>query len=181
MAAQVAELTVEQAKKSLQDQATQAPKNGESQFDGILARKAGEPGGYTGPATLPGSGLQLNGTPSVNGAAEATRVKLEQYLQSTAPSSTTSSTATDRSAPVTSKSDSSRLTRSISNIISELEQGQGRLDKLIASGLSGKELSVTEMLSLQASMYKYTQEMELTGKVVEKATNGLKETLKTQV
>jgi hypothetical protein len=180
MAAQVAEVTIEQAKKSLQDQATQAPKNGESKFDGVLASKAGD-GSYTGPATVPGGSLQLNGTPSVNGAAEATRVRLEQYLQATAPSDTTSSTLTDRSAPVTSKSDSSRLTKSITNIISELEQGQGRLDKLISSGLSGKELSVTEMLSLQASMYKYTQEMELTGKVVEKATNGLKETLKTQV
>ncbi len=30
-------------------------------------------------------------------------------------------------------------------------------------------------------MYKYTQELELTGKVVEKATSGLKDTLKTQV
>ena len=30
-------------------------------------------------------------------------------------------------------------------------------------------------------MFKYTQELALTGKVVEKATTGLKDTLKTQV
>jgi hypothetical protein len=42
-------------------------------------------------------------------------------------------------------------------------------------------MSNSEMLSLQAGMYKYTQELELTGKVVEKATSGLKDTLKTQV
>ena len=36
-------------------------------------------------------------------------------------------------------------------------------------------------MALQAGMYKYTQELELTGKVVEKATSGLKDTLKTQV
>ena len=34
---------------------------------------------------------------------------------------------------------------------------------------------------MQAGMYKYTQELDLVSKVVEKATSGLKDTLKTQV
>ena len=69
----------------------------------------------------------------------------------------------------------------VSRVVSELEQGQLRLDKLIDAGVSGKQFSNAELLSLQASMYKYTLELDLTSKVVEKATSGLKDTLKTQV
>ena len=69
----------------------------------------------------------------------------------------------------------------VSHVVSELEQGQQRLDKLIDAGMSGKSFSNAELLSLQASMYKYTLELDLTSKVVEKATSGLKDVVKTQV
>jgi len=69
----------------------------------------------------------------------------------------------------------------VSHVVSELEQGQLRLDKLIEAGTSGKQFSNAELLSLQASMYKYTLELDLTSKVVEKATSGLKDVVKTQV
>jgi hypothetical protein len=66
-------------------------------------------------------------------------------------------------------------------VVEDLERGQGALDKLINGSLRGRQFSQTELLALQASMYKYSQELDLTSKVVEKATNGLKDTLKTQV
>jgi hypothetical protein len=69
----------------------------------------------------------------------------------------------------------------VSRVVRELEQGQLRLDKLIGAGVSGKQFSNAELLSLQASMYKYTLELDLTSKVVEKATSGLKDVVKTQV
>ncbi|WP_224372504.1 ATP-dependent helicase HrpB [Hyalangium versicolor] len=69
----------------------------------------------------------------------------------------------------------------VSHVVSELEQGQLRLDQLIGAGVSGQQLSNSELLSLQASMYKYTMELDLTSKVVEKATSGLKDVVKTQV
>jgi hypothetical protein len=69
----------------------------------------------------------------------------------------------------------------VSHVVRELEQGQARLDTLIDAGVSGKQFSNAELLSLQASMYKYTMELDLTSKVVEKATNGLKDVVKTQV
>ncbi len=83
--------------------------------------------------------------------------------------------------PVAAKSETSKATDAMMKMMSDLEKGQGVLDKLISGGLSGKEFSSSELLALQAGMYKYTQELELTGKVVEKATSGLKDTLKTQV
>lgn len=66
-------------------------------------------------------------------------------------------------------------------MMGDIEKGQGVMDRLISEGLSGRQFQSSELLALQAGMYKYTQELELTGKVVEKATSGLKDTLKTQV
>jgi hypothetical protein len=66
-------------------------------------------------------------------------------------------------------------------MMGDIEKGQGVMDRLISEGLSGRNFQNSELLALQAGMYKYTQELELTGKVVEKATSGLKDTLKTQV
>jgi hypothetical protein len=69
----------------------------------------------------------------------------------------------------------------VSHVVHELEAGHLRLEKLIQASTSGKEFSNAELLSLQASMYKYTLELDLTSKVVEKATSGLKDVVKTQV
>ena len=83
--------------------------------------------------------------------------------------------------PVQARSETSRVTGMLSKMVGDIEKGQGVMDKLINGGLAGKSFNSSELLALQAGMYKYTQELELTGKVVEKATSGLKDTLKTQV
>jgi hypothetical protein len=83
--------------------------------------------------------------------------------------------------PVTQKSEVNKSGSMVMSMMSSMEKGQASIDQLINGGLSGKKFSNSELLALQAGMYKYTQELELTGKVVEKATSGLKDTLKTQV
>jgi hypothetical protein len=83
--------------------------------------------------------------------------------------------------PIAQKAETSKATSALSSMMANMEKGQASIDKLINGGLNGKSMSQQEMLKLQAGMYKYTQELELTGKVVEKATSGLKDTLKTQV
>ena len=69
----------------------------------------------------------------------------------------------------------------ISDIISSIENGTKRIDALIKSSLSNKNMSNSELLSMQAQIYKYSQELDLCSKVVDKATNGLRDVLKTQV
>ena len=61
------------------------------------------------------------------------------------------------------------------------ENAEASAAALINTGMGGKPMSNGELLSLQASMYKYSQELDLTSKVVEKATSGLKDVVKTQV
>ena len=84
-------------------------------------------------------------------------------------------------APATQAEASSVTAKSLMSVMDGVEKGQASLDKLIGSAMQGKKFSNAELLSLQASMYKYSQEMDLTSKIVEKTTTGLKETLKTQV
>ncbi|NMO23043.1 ATP-dependent helicase HrpB [Pyxidicoccus fallax] len=69
----------------------------------------------------------------------------------------------------------------VSHVVRALEQGQRDLDRIIQEASSGKQFSNAELLSLQASMYRYTQELDLVSRVVEKATTGLKDVVKTQV
>lgn len=89
---------------------------------------------------------------------------------------------TDKAAlPVGESAEVQQSAGTLAQMLSEIERGQDVMDKLIKAGVSGKEFSSSELLALQASVYRYSQELELTGKVVEKATSGLKDTLKTQV
>jgi hypothetical protein len=83
--------------------------------------------------------------------------------------------------PVAQKAEVNKAGGMMSGMMSNIEKGQVQLDKLINGGLNGKQFSNSELLGLQAGMYKYSQELDLCGKVVEKATSGLKDTLKTQV
>ncbi len=84
--------------------------------------------------------------------------------------------------PVAQKTEVSKSSSMISSVFANLEKGDSHINKLINGGISGgKAMSNQELLSMQAGMYKYTQELDLVSKVVEKATSGLKDTLKTQV
>ena len=55
------------------------------------------------------------------------------------------------------------------------------MTKIMHMALSGRQFSPTELLAMQAGVYRFSQELHLTGKVVEKATGGIKQTLNTQV
>jgi hypothetical protein len=83
--------------------------------------------------------------------------------------------------PVTQKNEVSRSKSILMSMMDNLEKGGAAIDKLLNGGLAGRNFSNSELLGLQAGMYKYTQELDLCSKVVEKATSGLKDTLKTQV
>ena len=167
------------AQQKLQDQgAQQVNKQGASKFDAALANKA-----------------QAAGGPEQVQAAQATQAtqRAEQVRQAEAVNKTEKAAlnkvnnaaqepATARGAEaVNGKQEAGKVGNMLSHVVGELEKGQVNMEKLIQAGASGKTFSNAELLSLQAGMYKYTQELDLTSKVVEKATSGLKDTLKTQV
>ncbi len=66
-------------------------------------------------------------------------------------------------------------------LLGSLVEDQNKLDEIIKAATSGKSYNQQELLAIQASVYKFSQELELTSKVVEKATSGVKQTMQTQV
>jgi transcription termination factor NusB len=66
-------------------------------------------------------------------------------------------------------------------LLDQIVEGQNKLDDIIKMSLSGKKFDYQELLAIQASVHKFSQELELTSKVVEKATSGVKQTMQTQV
>jgi hypothetical protein len=164
------------AQQKVQDQgAQQVNKQGASKFDAALANKAQGPeqaqAAQAAQATQRAE--QVRQAESVNKTEKAALNKVNTAGQEP---------ATARGAEaVTGKQEASKTGGMLSHVVSELEKGQVNMEKLIQAGASGKSFSNAELLSLQAGMYKYTQELDLTSKVVEKATSGLKDTLKTQV
>jgi hypothetical protein len=66
-------------------------------------------------------------------------------------------------------------------VLQQVVNGQNKLDDIIKMATSGKTYGNQELLAIQASVYKFSQELELTSKVVEKATSGVKQTMQTQV
>lgn len=69
----------------------------------------------------------------------------------------------------------------IQRIMEDVMQGQNKLEEIMALSLSGRNFSMPELLAMQAGVYRFTQELELTSKVVEKATSTIKQTMNTQV
>ncbi|HEY8207917.1 MAG TPA: ATP-dependent helicase HrpB [Myxococcaceae bacterium] len=65
--------------------------------------------------------------------------------------------------------------------VDQVAQAQHRLDRVLALAQSGKTFSPAELLGLQAQVYSASQELDLAGKVVEKATSGVKQILQTQI
>lgn len=69
----------------------------------------------------------------------------------------------------------------LKSVLNQVVDGQNKLDQIIKMATSGKVYGNQELLAVQAAVYKFSQELELTSKVVEKATSGVKQTMQTQV
>lgn len=66
-------------------------------------------------------------------------------------------------------------------VLDHVSAAQARMDQVLKIAESGKSFSPAELLSLQAHIYRASQELDLAGKVVEKSTAGVKQVLQTQV
>lgn len=86
-----------------------------------------------------------------------------------APSSTTVGGA--------EKAESSHLL----HMIQKISQGESEMNKIMSEAMSGKQFSPADLIGMQAKVFHFTQELDLTSKVIEKATGGIKQTLSTQL
>ena len=64
----------------------------------------------------------------------------------------------------------------------KLSRGEtDKMNKILQMATSGKKFSPQELLALQSGMHKYTNELELVTKIVEKTSEGVKKTMETEV
>jgi hypothetical protein len=150
----------------------QAQKAGPSKFDQAMKPQ--------GPDVAQKAG-QVQATQQAQHVDKAKQIEQAGKIQKSALNKVSDKLTAKGMDPVAQKNEVNKSTSLLQGMVENMEKGQVSIDKLIQGGLNGKNFSNTEMLAMQAGMYKYTQELELTGKVVEKATSGLKDTLKTQV
>jgi hypothetical protein len=65
--------------------------------------------------------------------------------------------------------------------LERVSQAQKRLDHILALAESGRTFTPAELLAFQAHVYAASQQLDLAGKVAEKATGGIKQVLQTQI
>jgi hypothetical protein len=176
------------AQQKLQDQgAQQTNKQGASKFDGVLADKA-QGAGQVDAAQGVNKAQAAQATQKADAVRQVETVNKTEKAALNKVSGAGQEPMTAKGAePVQGKAEAAKSSKAggagsmMTQVIGDLEKGQVNLEKIISQASSGKQFSNAELLSLQASMYQYTQQLDLTSKVVEKATTGLKDVVKTQV
>ncbi|HEX4621641.1 MAG TPA: ATP-dependent helicase HrpB [Myxococcaceae bacterium] len=184
MAVPTAPLTaaqIAQQKAGPEQASQQVSKQGQSKFDHAMAQGTQQAQGVQGPSEVQRA-TQVQRVQQTQQVQQVNKLDPTQLNKVGLGTGQGSSTLSSKAlTPITAKAETNKTIAAMSSMVAEMEKGQGLLDKLIQGGLKGVKFNNTQLLSLQAGMYKYTQELDLTGKVVDKATTGLKETLKTQV
>ena len=77
--------------------------------------------------------------------------------------------------------DSRPLWSGLQRVMEDVFQGQNKLDEIINLSMTGRNFSTPELIALQAAVYRFTQELELMSKVVDKGTGTIKQVMNTQV
>lgn len=71
--------------------------------------------------------------------------------------------------------------KQLAQAVEQVKSAQQQLDHILQLAESGRTFSSAELLSIQARVACASQQLDLAGKVVEKATSGIKQVLQTQV
>jgi hypothetical protein len=111
---------------------------------------------------------QVQATHQVQAPAEAGKILQQAKINANMPSTRVGAAE---------KSEQSKL----GDMLQKLIGGQDKMTQIMNMATSGRQFSPAELLAMQAGVYRFSQELELTSKVVEKATSGIKQTMNTQV
>ena len=113
-----------------------------------------------------------NQVQQVEGTTKSTNVLMNAKVNAMTPTTN----------PTTKVGATARAQRSqMADMIEGLVNGQDKMTQIMDMAMSNKKMSPQELLAMQAGVYRFSQELELTSKVVEKATSGIKQTMNTQV
>ncbi len=74
----------------------------------------------------------------------------------------------------------SPFSRVLAGLGKEIDHGETLVGRAMAGASHGKELGGLELLALQAGVYRYSEAMDLTAKVIDRACSGLKTVIQGQ-
>ena len=66
-------------------------------------------------------------------------------------------------------------------MITRLRRDERRLDRHLRRALAGQQLEMPQLVALQSLAFRYSQRVELLGKLVDRLTSAVKQTLQMQV
>jgi hypothetical protein len=91
-----------------------------------------------------------------------------------------SSTSAPASAPRPADAPSP-VARNLTRALDNINKGEARVDALLEAAAKGKTFSAGELIALQATVFKYSQTVEVLSRATDKLVGALKQTLGTQV
>ena len=119
--------------------------------------------------------------------------EVQKTSQSIRPASIQATPQTQQSQRVnaTQKSDSTRFEKlgqnkssvgkGVASFLDKMDARKGSLDTLMKQAMEGKNFNNKQLLVLQYKVSTFSMEMDLTSKLVEKTTGGIKQAMNTQV
>jgi hypothetical protein len=155
---------MQEMQKQMAQQAQEQQKVGGPQFDNVMANK-----GVNDPTKVQEL-TKVTEIQKTHTAADVLRTAQAQQVG-----------GVDTSIDVKRVEGAQKTESGLKALLGQVVEGQNKLDEIIKMATSGKTYGNQELLAIQASVYKFSQELELTSKVVEKATSGVKQTMQTQV
>ncbi len=145
------------------------------------------PGGIDGIGDGQGPAAPQHTTPNPAGPARApsrsgtrfAEVMSSQRTQHASPAPTTPPTPSVQEATHSKQADGG-VSEMIRHAGRSIARGERMVNRAIRAARSGKVFSQEELIALQAGVYRYTQELELAAKLVDKSTQAVKRTVESQ-
>ncbi len=142
------------------------------------------PGGIDGIGGGPGPAARLQ-TPTPARAPSETRGTrfadtLEAQRQKEASASEPQAPAEARRSEAIRQTDREGLAEVIRKAGHSIVRGERMVNRAVRAARSGKVFSQEELIALQAGVYRYTQELELAAKLVDKSTQAVRRTVESQ-
>ncbi len=75
----------------------------------------------------------------------------------------------------------SALSTELVNVITKLQKDERTLDRTMRRALAGHDFDMPQLVALQSLAFKYSQRVELMGKLVDRLAGTIKQTLQMQV
>ena len=73
------------------------------------------------------------------------------------------------------------LSTELVNVITRLRRDERTLDRAMRRALAGHDFDMPQLVALQSLAFRYSQRVELMGKLVDRLTGAVKQTLQMQV